>query len=45
MDLFLQFYDGIYTKDDLQLYVAAGFLTQAEVDARIAEVEAAKSAN
>lgn len=44
MDSFVMYYPAIYSKDDLQTFVAANFISQSVVDARIAEV-AADTAN
>lgn len=42
MDSFTEYYPEFYTKDDLQIFVVAGMISQEVVDARIAEVDAAK---
>ncbi|WP_155286029.1 hypothetical protein [Lacticaseibacillus zhaodongensis] len=44
MDSFVEYYDSIYSKDDLQTFADAGLIAQSVVDARIAEVAAAKQA-
>ena len=44
MDSFVEYYDSIYSKSDLQTFADAGLISQQVVDARIAEV-AADTAN
>ena len=44
MDSFAMYYPSIYTKDQLQIFVTAGFIAQSVVNARFAEVDAAAKA-
>ncbi|WDF83649.1 hypothetical protein PQ472_05275 [Lacticaseibacillus pabuli] len=44
MDSFVEYYPDIYSHDDLQTFADAGLISQKVVDARFAEVEAAKTA-